>query len=168
MSDPFIGEIKLVAFGYPRRVGRSATVNCSRSTRTRRCSRCSARCTAEMAPPTFALPDLRCHVPMHFGGGHAQGERAGQDFHTVTAQELPMHTHVVSAQSGLASTNLPATNTTLAQSTAANLYGPATNLTPMHPTALDSTGSSQPHENRQPFLTLNFCIALQGIFPSRS
>jgi microcystin-dependent protein len=115
----------------------------------------------------FALPDLRGRTPIHVGSGHTLGERGGEQAHTLSIAELPTHTHVLSATTAVSTTNTPATNLMLAQSTAADLYaGGAGNLVAMSPAAISNVGGSQAHLNMQPFLILNFCIALQGIFPS--
>ncbi|HEY8991806.1 MAG TPA: tail fiber protein [Luteolibacter sp.] len=114
----------------------------------------------------FALPDLRGRTPIHVGSGHTLGERGGEQAHTLSISELPEHTHLVNASTALSSTNTPANTLVLAQSTSANLYGPASSLQAMAPAAVGNVGGSQAHLNMQPFLTLSFCIALQGIFPS--
>jgi len=114
----------------------------------------------------FALPDLRGRTPIHVGGSHTLGERGGEQAHTLSISELPEHIHLVNATSNPATDGSPANSLVLAQSTAANLYGPATALQAMAPAAVSSVGGSQAHLNMQPFLTLSFCIALQGIFPS--
>lgn len=115
----------------------------------------------------FALPDLRARVPIHVGAGHTLGERAGEQAHTVNIAELPQHSHVLNATSS-AGQNTPSTSTVLAASNPQPVYGPATNLVAMNPQAVANTGGSQAHLNMQPFLTLSFCIALQGIFPSQT
>jgi microcystin-dependent protein len=113
----------------------------------------------------FALPNLQGRTPIHRGSGHFLGELGGEQVHTLTTAEMPGHAHVLSGTSTPADTNA-ATGGFLA--TVNNAYGPAQNLVPMGPTALTNTGGSQAHQNMQPFLTLNFCIALQGIFPSQN
>jgi microcystin-dependent protein len=112
------------------------------------------------------LPDQRGRTPIHVGDGHTLGEKGGEQAHTLSIAELPTHTHVVNASTTQATTNTPANNLVPAQSTAANLYAAAGNLQQMSPAAIANVGGSQAHLNMQPFLTLSFCIALQGIFPS--
>ena len=111
----------------------------------------------------FALPDLRGRVPIHVGSGHTLGERAGEPAHILSIAELPTHTHVVSGSPSNANV-APAVGNVLAA--ANNAYGPAASLVALGATSLANTGGSQAHLNMQPFLTLSFCIALQGIFPS--
>jgi microcystin-dependent protein len=114
----------------------------------------------------FALPDLRGRTPIHVGSSHTLGERGGEQAHTLSIAEIPEHVHVLNATTVVATTNTPTTATLTAQSTAANLYAAAGNLVAMSPAAVANVGGSQAHLNMQPFLTLSFCIALQGIFPS--
>ena len=114
----------------------------------------------------FALPDLRSRTPIHVGSGHTLGERGGEPAHTLSIAELPEHTHVASATTVTSTTNTAGAGVMLAQSTAADLYAAANNFQAMAPPALSNVGGSQAHLNMQPFLTLSFCIALQGIFPS--
>lgn len=114
----------------------------------------------------FALPDLRGRTPIHVGGEHTLGERGGEPAHTLSISELPEHVHVVNASTNSSTDATPTNTLVLSQSTGANLYGPATALEAMAPAAVGNVGGSQAHLNMQPFLTLNFCIALQGIFPS--
>lgn len=111
----------------------------------------------------FALPDLRGRTPIHVGSGHTLGERGGEQAHTLSIAELPTHTHVLNATNN-AGAQQPVNN--VLAKTGANTYGPAVNLAAMAAGAVTNTGGSQAHLNMQPFLTLSFCIALQGIFPS--
>lgn len=112
----------------------------------------------------FALPDLRGRTPIHVGSGHTLGERAGEQAHTLSISEIPTHTHVVSASPSVGNNVNPAGNVLASP---LNLsYRPASALTALQAGTLANTGGSQAHLNMQPFLTLSFCIALQGIFPS--
>ena len=113
----------------------------------------------------FALPDLRGRVPIHVGNNRILGTRGGEQAHTVIIAELPTHTHVAQASAAPGTQNVPANNVMLSQR-AAEIYRPPSNLAPMVAGTLSNVGGSQAHLNLQPFLTLNFCIALQGIFPS--
>ncbi len=111
----------------------------------------------------FALPDLRGRTPIHVGQGHTLGEKGGEQAHTLSIAELPTHTHVVQGTSANANSANP-TNNVLAGSNL--LYSAPNSLTALHASSVTNVGGSQAHLNMQPFLTLNFCIALQGIFPS--
>lgn len=112
----------------------------------------------------FALPDNRGRIPIHVGGGHTLGERGGEQAHTLSIAELPTHTHVQNASSSQGALNDP-TGAVIAKS-AQNAYAAPGNLAAMNAAVVTNTGGSQAHLNMQPFLTLSFCIALQGIFPS--
>ena len=111
----------------------------------------------------FALPDLRGRIPIHVGAGHTLGEKGGEQAHTLTIAELPTHPHVLSGQNANAATNDP---TGAAFANAAAIYAGASSLTSLFPPTVTNVGGSQAHLNMQPFLTLSFGIALQGIFPS--
>lgn len=112
----------------------------------------------------FALPDLRSRVPIHVGSGHTLGERGGEPAHTISIAELPQHTHVAQASPTSTGTQALPTNTFLAPLN--NTYHAPNSLISINPGTVTNTGGSQAHLNMQPFLTLSFCIALQGIFPS--
>jgi microcystin-dependent protein len=115
----------------------------------------------------FALPDLRGRTPIHVGSGHTLGERGGEQAHTLSIAELPTHTHVLSASSQDANASPPTPiNNILGSSAPAQVYNSPSSLVAMNAASVTNTGGSQAHLNMQPFLTLNFCIALQGIFPS--
>jgi len=116
---------------------------------------------------TFALPDLRGRTPVHAGNGHALGQKAGEAAHTLSLAELPTHTHVARAVTDKGATAAPNGNM-LAATKGLSAYSAPVNLRALSPSSISNTGGGQPHPNAQPFLTLNFCIALQGIFPSRT
>lgn len=116
---------------------------------------------------TFALPDMRGRVPLHVGNGFTEGQAGGDEFHTVNISEMPQHNHVAQAQPQNATTGTPTANLIAGVPTFA-YRNSLTNLIALHPSMVTNTGGSQPHENRMPGLVLNFCIALQGVFPSRN
>jgi len=164
MAEPFLSEIRIFSFGFPPKGW--------------------ALCNGQLLPinqnqalfsllgttfggdgrVNFALPNLQGQVPIHVGNGHTLGEKGGEQAHTLSIAELPTHTHIVNATNNPASTNVPANNTLLGA--VSNTYAPAANLTSLSPSEIGNVGGSQAHLNMQPFLTLNFSIALQGIFPS--
>lgn len=123
---------------------------------------------------TFALPDLRGRAPVHQGQGpglnaRTIGETFGSETVTLLASQMPVHNHLLIA-SKAASTNTGPTNNVTADSSAAGakLYVNAVSPVGLTPNAVGSTGGIQPHENRMPYVAVNFCIALEGIFPSRN
>jgi len=113
----------------------------------------------------FALPDLRARVPIRVGSGHTLGEKGGEQAHTLSIAEISTHVHVMNASSTAGDTPVPAADL-LAPGQSTQMYGPPANLTALQPSTIGNVGGSQAHQNMQPFLTLSFCIALQGIFPS--
>ncbi|MDX6384142.1 MAG: hypothetical protein QOK48_1715 [Blastocatellia bacterium] len=118
---------------------------------------------------TFALPDLRGRLPMHFGGGFTLAETGGAEEITLTVNQIPQHTHPMPGSSGAATTSDP-TNNILATAPLATTfpYGTDAPLTPLSPKAVGPTGGSQPHTNFQPYLCVDFIISLFGIFPSQT
>jgi len=118
---------------------------------------------------TFALPDLRSRVPIHFGNGFVLAETGGVEEVTLTVNQIPAHSHPLLATNGGQQLH-PANNTTLAASTSTQaltaIYGNGPNNTTLVPSSITTTGGSQPHSNIQPTLALNFIISLFGIFPS--
>ena len=164
MSEPFLSEIKIFSMGFAPKGW--------------------ALCDGQLLPinqnqalfsllgttyggdgrVNFGLPDLRGRVPLHMGGGLTLGQRGGEEAHTLRVGEMPAHVHVPGAMPGTADTADP-TGKVWGGGRAA--YSPAPSGS-MNPASVGNAGGSQPHENRSPFLTLSFCIALQGIFPSQT
>lgn len=120
---------------------------------------------------TFALPNLRGRIPYHFNNSFPLGSPGGEEFHQLSLAEIPLHNHAVMASSAAGpDQGVPSGNLWVAQASGSNAYA-ANNVVPkpvMSPFAIAPAGGSQGHENRPPYLTINFCIALVGIFPSRS
>jgi microcystin-dependent protein len=128
----------------------------------------------------FGLPDLRGRVAIYSGNGHTLGEKAGQESHTLTISEMAGHNHIIQGNNTVAAAtaaaSTPGNTKSVAQATAAlqgggttpvQIYGTG-NPNQSMPTALGNMGGSQAHENRQPYGVVNFCVALQGTFPSRN
>ncbi len=123
---------------------------------------------------TFALPDLRGRMPRHSGQGPgladiSLGEVSGTERVTLLQSEMPAHAHGVTASADLAADASAAGKVLGAKGRGGvDVYAPAGNPVALAPGAVGTAGSSQPHENMQPSLTINYCIALFGIFPSRN
>jgi microcystin-dependent protein len=120
---------------------------------------------------TFALPDLRGRVAISSGQGpglsnHTLGEVSGTENTTLTVNQMPQHNHTAMANDGTATTSRP--NGAALAHAASNVYAAAPNGSAMNAGVIAVAGGSQPFGNLQPFLVLNFCIALQGVFPSRN
>ena len=118
---------------------------------------------------TFAMPDLRGRVPLHFGNGLSLAETGGVESVTLTTSQIPVHNHALLATLNQGAQNPPAQQL-LAQSPTQNAfpYGTDVPSTTLNVGTISQTGGSQPHENTQPFLCINFIISLFGIFPSPS
>jgi len=166
MSTPFLSEIKLVSFifapkGWALCNGQLLPINQNQALFS-----LLGTTYGGNGQTNFALPNLQGRTPIHVGGGFTQGQAGGAQAHTLSIAELPAHTHVVNATSNPASTNIPTNTCYLA--TSSNTYAASGNLVALSPAEITNVGGSQPHLNMQPFLVLNFCIALQGIFPSQN
>ena len=118
---------------------------------------------------TFALPDLRGRVPLHFGNGFTLAETGGVETVTLTVSQIPAHSHPLLTSTSTATTADPTGNALAVTPLATTLaYGLDAPLTPLSPTAIGSIGGSQPHETFQPYLCVDFIISLFGIFPSQT
>ena len=116
---------------------------------------------------TFALPDLRGRIPLHFGNGFTLAETGGVETVTLTASQIPVHSHPLLASQDDANATSPAGNVGAAPLNAFSYYS-SPPLVPMSPSAVGSTGGSQPHNNFQPYLCVDFIISLFGIFPTQT
>jgi microcystin-dependent protein len=167
MAEPFLGEIRIMSFNFPPKGW--------------------ALCNGQLLPinqnqplfalfgttyggdgrVNFALPNLQGQTPIHIGGGFSQGQTGGEQNHTLSSAEMPAHAHVAQGTTSNADQPIPTGNLLGA---ANNMYTGANagNLTPLEPSSISALGGSQAHQNMQPYLTLSFCVALQGIFPSQN
>ena len=169
MAEPFLSEIRMFSFGFAPKGW--------------------ALCDGQLLPinqnqglfsllgttyggdgrVNFALPNLQGRVPIHMGSGHTLGERGGEQAHTLSISELPTHTHVMTASSTTDTTNgTPVPTSNLLAAAQGQIYTPPAALTSLLPGTVANVGGSQAHLNMQPFLVINFSIALQGIFPSQT
>lgn len=172
MSEPFIGEIRMWSFDWPPR----------------NWARCDGALIAVNQNPslysllgttyggdgqtTFKLPDLRGRVPIHRGYNYYQGLSSGVETVYLSEDNLPAHTHDFNASSDVAnSSSNPGDNflaTSNKESGNPNMYASEAELTQMKSDTVSFVGGGHPHNNMQPYQVVNFCIALQGLFPSRN
>lgn len=165
MAEPFLSEIRLMSFGFAPRGWATCDGQLLPINQNQALFSLLGTTFGGDGRVNFALPDLRGRTPIHVGSGHTLGERGGEQAHTLSIAEIPTHTHVANATSSNATSAAPSNSLGYARS-ATLMYGSPTSLVSMSPLAIGNVGGSQAHLNMQPFLTLNFCIALQGIFPS--
>lgn len=177
MADPFVAEIRIFPFtfaptGWAFCDGQLVTI----SQNTALFSLLGTTYGGD-GKSNFALPDLQGRVPIHTGQGpglslYDLGEALGSDTVTLLQSEIPAHAHTLGAEDpgiGGADQSAPSPTSVLAQSTGGFAYRPDASSQPvqMNQKAVGALGGSQPHNNLQPYLALNFCIALQGIYPPR-
>ena len=185
MSDAFISEIKIVAFNFPPKGWAFCNGQLLPINQNQALFSLLGTTYGGNGQTTFALPNLQGRVPVGFNGnGVLLGQVGGELTHTVTTAEMPAHTHALMADAatpGGSNSNTPGPNPNakvLGQSAGsggtppapfgANMYSTGAVAGALDPTSIANNGGSQPHANEQPYLVLNFCIALVGIFPSRN
>lgn len=166
MAEPFLGEIRLMSFnfapqGWALCNGQLLPINQNQALFS-----LLGTTYGGNGQITFGLPDLRSRVPLHMGAGHTLGERQGVEAVTLTIAQLPGHNHGLRGSSaGTGGVSTPNGNYLGGGN---NVYGTQGTLTSLSAATLTNAGGSQPHTNLQPYLTISFCIALQGIFPSQN
>jgi microcystin-dependent protein len=171
MADPFVAEIRIFGFNFPPKGWAFCAGQLLPLAQNTALFSLLGTTYGGNGQSTFALPDLQGRAPMSPGHNgqaeHLLGESGGTTSVTLLASEMPAHTHAVNGSNGPANLQAPAADRVLGRANG-NVYldNPAA-LVPMAPEALAPAGGGQPHNNMQPFLTLNFCIALQGVFPPR-
>ena len=167
MADPFLGEIKIISWnfapaGWAFCNGQFLPINQNQALFS-----ILGTTFGGNGQTTFALPDFRDRSPIHMDNSFTLGQQGGQSAHTVTIAEMPAHIHGMKANNTDGGEVFPTGK--VWGKTAVNPYVAAASANAaMAPGTIVNTGGSQAHENRQPYLTLNFIIALQGIFPSRN
>lgn len=164
MANPFLGEIRVTSFSFAPKGwalcnGQLLPINQNQALFALLGTQYGGN-----GQTTFALPDLRGRSPIHTAAGFVQGQAGGEEAHLLTSAEIPAHTHAQGSAAQATGVN-PANSVLAAKPRrGSNVYAAKTNLVAL--SGQSSAGGNQLHDNMQPYLTLNFVIALQGIFPS--
>jgi microcystin-dependent protein len=173
MADPFVAEIRIYPFNFAPKGWAFCNGQLLPLSQNTALFSLLGTTYGGDGKSTFALPDLQGRAPMHPGQGpglslHDLGETGGSETVTLLESEMPSHPHALRASADPANAQIPNSQLTLARSAGGSAYNPnAGGVTAMAGIALATAGGSLPHNNMQPYLTLNFCIALQGVFPPR-
>jgi len=169
MATPYLGEIRAMAFGFTPHGwlacdGQLLAINSNQALFALLGTQYGGN-----GIQNFALPNLQGRVAVGPGGalGMVQGESLGEENHTLLAAELPAHSHLVRASTSQANSPSPAGALPAIAATSDACYAAGSGNTTLAAASVGAAGGAQPHANLQPFLTLNFCIAASGIFPSR-
>jgi len=165
MSEPFLGEIKVISWNFPPKGWTFCNGQLLPINQNQALFSILGTTYGGDGMFTFGLPNLQGRCPMHVGNGIVLGEMGGETAHTLNISELPAHNHVPVGSGDQASASSASNN--LWGTVGSNPYDPTPD-TAMSPQCILPTGGNQPHENMAPYLVLNFVIALQGIFPSQN
>jgi microcystin-dependent protein len=174
MADPFVAEIRIFPFNFAPKGWAFCDGQILPISQNTALFALLGTTYGGDGKSTFALPDLQGNSPMHPGQGQGLslrdlGEIGGEETVTLLVSEIPVHTHIVNSSAILSTTSTPASNMVLSRSVNGTAYGVLDNTGTQvfGPEALAPAGGSLPHNNLQPYLVLNYCIALQGVFPPR-
>jgi len=165
MSTPFLGQLMLASWNYAAKGWATCNGQLMAINQNQALFSLLGTTFGGDGRVNFALPNLQGRTPVGFGNGIQLGQVGGEEFHTLSVAEVPTHTHSLQAASGA---NATKPGGALVAGGGANLFTGASNLAAMNPATIANSGGSQPHENRQPYLVMNWLIALTGIFPSQN
>ena len=166
MSEPFLAEIRIVGFNFAPRGwafcdGQILPINQNQSLYS-----LLGTTYGGDGRTSFALPDLRGRVPIHVSTNHRQGQKSGEETHTLSVAEMPQHDHSLQATNNGGGSPSPTGN--VFSNAGSDIYGSPQQLLGVDSQTVSAVGGGQAHDNMQPYLVVNFCIALQGLFPSRN
>lgn len=172
MSNPFVAEIRIFAFNFAPKGWAFCDGQLLPISQNTALFSLLGTTYGGDGKSTFALPDMQGNAPMHPGQGQGLslrdlGEMSGTESVTLLVSEIPLHTHTLSCSIDDADLRIPSPARSLAKSSGGNIYAPTNGTQIMAFQGLPPAGGGLPHNNMQPYLTLNFCIALQGVFPAR-
>ncbi len=167
MSEPFLAEVRMVGFNFPPRGwaycdGQILPINQNQSLYS-----LLGTTYGGDGRTSFALPDMRGRTPIHVGNGHTEGQKSGEETHTLSIPEMPNHDHAMNATNASDNLEDQPEGKVFAQASD-NLYASFGTSVQLNNQSVANAGSGQAHNNMQPCLAIRFCIALQGLFPSRN
>lgn len=163
MSQPFLGEVKMISWNFPPKGWAFCNGQLLPINQNQALFSLFGTTYGGNGQTTFGLPNLQGRAPLHFGDGFIQGQAGGETAHTLIQSEMPAHSHLVNASTAAATVGVTTNNFW----SATGAYAATANNT-MSPSAITPNGGGQPHANMQPYLVINFIVALVGIFPSRN
>jgi microcystin-dependent protein len=166
MGTPFLGEMKVVSFGFPPKGWAACNGQLLPINQNQALFSLLGTIYGGDGRTTFGLPNLQGRTPMHFGNGLTLGQQGGESNHTLTLSEMPAHQHTPSGSANTSTSATPGGN--YWGSGALACYSASQPNTAIAASAIGSAGGSQAHQNTQPYLVLNVVIALTGIFPSQN
>jgi microcystin-dependent protein len=165
MSEPFLGEIKIISWNFPPKGWAFCNGQLLPINQNQALFSLFGTMYGGNGQTTFGIPDFRGRAPLHVGSGFTQGQSGGEESHTLNLSELASHNHIVSAVTSTPNQGSPVGN--MLCDSGGGSYATVTNAA-MAPQTVSPVGGNQPHANVQPYLCLNFIVALVGIFPSRN
>src|SRR5215467_3897736 len=174
MANPFLAEIRIFPFNFPPKGWAFCDGQILPLSQNTALFSLLGTTYGGDGKSNFALPNMQGNAPMHPGQGpglslHDLGETGGSDTVTLLESEIPSHSHSLNGDPNVALVKLPGPNVALARSKNGNVYSDvAGNLVALNDNTVAPAGGDQPHNNLQPYLTLSFCIALQGVYPPRT
>ena len=172
MSEPFLGEIRMFGFNFAPRSWAFCDGQLVAISQNEALFSLLGTIYGGDGRTTFGLPEMRSRIPVHAGQGSGLtqrrlGSKSGQESVTLVASQVPQHNHTVQASLSVADTP-DSSGKVLADTAPREFYASPENLGPLHSGTIGNSGGGQAHNNVQPYLAINFCIALAGVFPSRS
>jgi microcystin-dependent protein len=168
MATPYLSEIRIFSFSFPPRGWNACSGQILPISQNQALFSLLGTTYGGDGRTNFALPDLRGRVAMGPAASYPLGQAAGETSHTLSTQEMPAHLHIPNCNTAPGSVASPVGAFFAGESGGNLMYGAATPNTTLAAGAVNNAGTGQAHENRMPYLGLNFCIAVSGIFPARS
>ena len=169
MAEPFLSEIRIFGFNFAPKGWAMCNGQLLPINQNQALFSLLGTTYGGNGQTTFALPNFQGKVPIHSARGYTLGQTGGAQAHSLTVSEMPAHNHVLQGSNSVGDAVNPRplnTGGAVFARDPGSAYGAAANLVALAPGSVTNVGGSQPHQNMQPYLTLNFCIALQGIFPT--